>query len=347
MNKLPLSLISLFIFIFLFGGCANPLTSKEEQGLNVTFTCADNKLQLKNSYSAVNPDNLPQIKHCAEQGHAQSQYIYGNIFYNNSHLGNFIAQAVYWWTKAGKQDYGDAWYRLGLLYQQGFGFDVDNRADTAKAANYFQLGAKAGSSHAQYYLGIALYRGWGISQNQQLARQWWKKAADNGYQPALDAYTGEVAIKWYPVKNSPVWQLFNQVNNKTQAQVFTLLTNMKPYKNDAELELALAEQVHPEPPYYQMTLDMYQVLKYLPTQLNDMPTCTEFKAILTEAFSNELNSHFDSYIHTYIDETQINSALWYALQRVCIVEDNLNSKKLNSKNGKSNAKKSNKETAVK
>jgi hypothetical protein len=101
---------------------------------------------------------------------------------------------------------------------------------------------------------------------------------------------------------------------------------MKPYKNDAELELALAEQVHPEPPYYQMYLDIYQVLKHLPTQLNDMPTCIEFKAILTEAFSNELNSHFDSYIHTYIDETQINSALWYALQRVCIVEDNLNSK---------------------
>jgi hypothetical protein len=337
-----LSLIYLFTFLFLVGGCANPLTSTKNQRLNVTFTCADNKLQLANSYSAVNPDNLAQIKHCAEQGHAQSQYIYGNILYNNSHLDNVIEQAVYWWTKAGKQDYGDAWYRLGLLYEQGYDYAVAGRADIAKSAAYYQLGAKAGSSHAQYYLGIALYRGWGISQNQQLARQWWKKAADNGYQPAHDAYTGAVAIKWYPVKSSPVWQLFNLVNNKTQAQVFTMLTNMKPYKNDAELELALAEQVHPEPPYYQMTLDMYQVLKHLPMQLNDMPTCTEFKARLTEAFSNELNSHFDTYIDTYIDEAQINSALWYALQRVCIVEDNLYSKKLNSKNEKSN-----KETAVK
>jgi hypothetical protein len=313
-----LNLAYFLALTFFVSGCANPLTSTEEQRLKVTYTCADDKLQLGNSYSAVNPDNLAQIKHCAEQGHAQSQYIYGNIFYNNAHLDEVIEQAVYWWTKAGKQDYGDAWYRLGLLYVDGYGFDVNSRADTAKSAAYHQLGAKAGSSHAQYYLGIALYRGWGISQNRQLAMQWWKIAAEQGNKQAQDAYTGEVAIQWYPVENSPVWQLFNQVNNKSQAQVFSMLSNMKPYKNDAEFELALTEQVHPEPPYCQMTLDMYQVLKHLPMKLSDMPTCTEFRDILIEEFSNELTSYFDSYVDTYIDETQINSALWYALQRVCV-----------------------------
>lgn len=295
--------------------------------------CADDKPQLAHSYSTTNPTNLTQIKHCAEQGHAQSQYIYGNILYNNlynyGHIDNNLAQAVEWWTKAGQQGYGDAWYRLGLLFQQGFGDEVESRADIVKAADYFTLGANAGSSHAQYYLGIALYRGWGIAQNQPAAMKWWKKAADNGYQPAYDAYTGEVAIKWYPEKNSPIWQLFNQVNKKTKAEVFVFLTEMIPYKNDYELEQALANINYPEPQYFSMYIDIYQVLKHLPEQLVDIPSCAEFKKVLQSEFSGELNIYFDSYLESYSDDSQINSALWYAIQRVCVQVEELKTKTKN------------------
>lgn len=285
--------------------------------LSKNVTCTDNDVYLAKSYSATNPSNLAQIKNCAEQGHAQSQYIYGNVLYN-SQVENNLSQAVNWWAKAGQQGYGDAWYRLGLLFQQGFGDEVANRADVVKAADYFILGADAGSSHAQYYLGIALYRGWGIAQNQQAAMKWWKKAADNGYLPAKNAYTGLIAIKWYPEKTSPIWQLFNQVNNKTRAEVFTILTRMKPYKNDAELEQALTNVNYPEPQYFTMYIDIYQVLKHLPEQLVDMRSCAHFKTILMEEFTDELNSYFDSELDSSSDNSQINSALWYALQRVCV-----------------------------
>lgn len=300
----------------MFLGCAR------SYALSLNISCADDNLQLAQSYSATNPTNLAQIKHCAEQGHAQSQYIYGNILYNslynNGHIDNTLAQVVNWWTKAGQQGYGDAWYRLGLLFQQGFGDEVESRADIVKAADCFTLGANAGSSHAQYYLGIALYRGWGIAQNQPAAMNWWKKAADTGYQPAKNAYTGSVAIKWYPEKISPIWQLFNQVNNKSKAEVFTFLTGMIPYKNDTELEQALANVNYPEPPYFSMYLDVYQVLKHLPLWLEDMPHCAKFKKILQNEFSRELNSYFDSELDSHSNDSQINSALWYALQRVCV-----------------------------
>jgi len=282
-----------------------------------TIDCVDDELQVEKSYSNENPASITQIKACAEQGHAQSQYIYGNFFYNTAHIDNVIEQSVYWWTKAGQQNYGDAWYRLGLLYQNGYGYDDENRADVAKSAAYHQLGAIAGSKHAQYYLGIALYSGWGIKQDEKAAMYWWKVAADEGHQSALDAYTGSAAVQWYPVKNSPVWQLYNRVNNKSRADVFAILKDMLLYKSEAEVDLALAGINYPEPQYFYMNINIYQVLKYLPEQLVDMPNCGEFEKVLKREFPGELNSYFDIYIDKYIDGGQINSALWYALQRVC------------------------------
>ena len=276
--------------------------------------CDDQFSQIANSDGTT---TLSQLARCAEQGYAKAQYLYGNALYDGVHNGNEMQQAVYWWTKAGKQGYGDAWYRLGLLYEHGYGYDAESRADIAKSAAYYQLGAEAGSRHAQYYLGIALYRGWGIAQDQQAATQWWKEAADNGYQPAHDAYTGTVAIKWYPVQTSPIWQLFNHVNNRSKAEVFAVLTQMSRYRDDAERDLALAAQTYPEPPYFQMYLDSYRILKHLPRELNAVPTCGEFENLLRAEFNDELRSYFDSYIDTYTRESQINSALWYALQRVC------------------------------
>jgi len=323
-----LFLTLLILYSFVISGCVYPFSKLNAQTKkNITssssadsFTCVDNKSQLEASYSAVNPDNLVQIKSCAEQGHVQSQYIYGNIFYNNLHLRNAIEHAIYWWTEAGQQDYGDAWYRLGLLYTDGYDYDVDTRADTAKSAAYHQLGAIAGSSHAQYYLGVALYRGWGIKKDIAAAYRWWKIAAKNGNQQAHDVHVGSLPIPWYPVEHSPIWQLFNRVNNKSSADVFAILTEMLPYQSDTEVDLALAEVNYPEPPYFNMYLDIYQVLKHLPDQLVDMPSCDEFEKILQDEFSNELNIFFDPYVDAYIDEAQINSALWYALQRVCVVD---------------------------
>jgi hypothetical protein len=326
MDQQFLFLVLIFVFTLLITSSINsdvkPIITTSIQNdqpsknffTSTVFTCADNKLLLESSYSKMNPDKLPQIKYCAEQGHAESQYIYANTFYNSDHLNNEIQQAVVWWTKAGEQGYGDAWYRLGLLYQQGFDYSVENRADIVKAANYFQLGAKSGSSHAQYYLGTALYRGWGIRQDKQAAKQWWKIAAELGNKQAEDAYTNGTGILWYPVENSPVWMLFNRVNNKTRAQIFAMLTKMLPYENDTEFDLAHAKVEYPEPAYFDMYIDIYQVLKHLPEKLIDMPHCSEFKKILTDEFHDELESYFNSYKY---DEPQINSALWYALQRVC------------------------------
>jgi len=79
----------------------------------------------------------------------------------------------------------------------------------------------------------------------------------------------------------------------------------------------LANINYPEPQYFTMYIDIYQVLKHLPEQLVDMPSCAEFKKLLKSEFSGELNSFFDSYLDSYADDSQINSALWYAIQRVC------------------------------
>eukprot|EP00729_Bicosta_minor_P002196 gene2196-biopygen23796 len=72
--------------------------------------------------------------------------------------------------------------QLGVMYENGIGVKVDHD----EAVKLYQLGAKAGNSHAQCYLGLMYDRGRGVKQDNVQAFKWYRLAAEQGY--ALGQY---------------------------------------------------------------------------------------------------------------------------------------------------------------
>jgi TPR repeat protein len=70
---------------------------------------------------------------------------------------------------------------LGWLYANGFGVTQDN----AKAREWYEKGADKGHVVAMFNLGIVYRDGKGVTQDYAKAREWLEKAADKGYANAI------------------------------------------------------------------------------------------------------------------------------------------------------------------
>ena len=51
----------------------------------------------------------------------------------------------------------------------------------------YRKAAEQGNALAQYFLGVCCYDGQGVKQDSAEAEKWWRKAADQGYEPAKQA----------------------------------------------------------------------------------------------------------------------------------------------------------------
>jgi TPR repeat protein len=64
--------------------------------------------------------------------------------------------------------------------------DAYNRGDYSTALKEWQPLAEQGDANAQYNLGKLYYHGWGVPQDYGQARDWYRKAAAQGYSAPLD-----------------------------------------------------------------------------------------------------------------------------------------------------------------
>ena len=117
----------------------------------------------------------------ANLGYAPAQCCLGV----NYQIGNGVAQDVKvsneWYLKAASQGYAPAQCCLGFNYQYGLGV-----AEDVKVTNVWYL--KAG--HADIKLGFNHLNGNGfpkLSKDLVKAKQWYSKAADQGYKDAINA----------------------------------------------------------------------------------------------------------------------------------------------------------------
>lgn len=76
---------------------------------------------------------------------------------------------------AGKGN-AEAQFRLGMLYANGEGVDLDH----AKAAELMLASAKQGHTTAQTTLGWLHANGYGVEQDDERARTWYRRAAESG-----------------------------------------------------------------------------------------------------------------------------------------------------------------------
>ena len=74
-----------------------------------------------------------------------------------------------------------AQYNLGKMYYKGQGLDQSYE----RAKEYFEAAARQGYAKAQYDLGRSYVTGEGVEQSYETAREWWMKSAEQGEESAI------------------------------------------------------------------------------------------------------------------------------------------------------------------
>ncbi len=152
----------------------------------------------------------------AKQGDPQAQCLVGGAFLEGQGWGVPVnrAEAVSWLTKSAAQLYAPAQYQLGVTYEEGQG--AENNAKQAKdwfrraarqgyalaefrlgemsyeendveqTFKWFERAAYRGYCVAQYNLGVLYENGLAVEQNLVQAEYWWRKAAGQRYEDALE-----------------------------------------------------------------------------------------------------------------------------------------------------------------
>lgn len=83
--------------------------------------------------------------------------------------------------QAAEQGYAEAQFKYGQMYYNGEGVEKDD----AEAMSWFQKAAEQGLARAQYECGARYYHEGNTDKNRDKAREWLEKAAAQGYEEAI------------------------------------------------------------------------------------------------------------------------------------------------------------------
>ena len=127
---------------------------------------------------------LHWLTRAAEDGNiADAWYRVGRFHEFGEGVPEDLAQAVWCYDKAAKEQHTEALYRGGRLYELGRG--AEQHAPTA-VAMYRQAGTQ-GHGEAAYRLARAYEVGEGVRRSRYDAEKWYAKAVDNGHPEAMAA----------------------------------------------------------------------------------------------------------------------------------------------------------------
>ena len=191
-------IICLFIVILVllprkgFGDWPN-LTQEEVLELQRTAEQGDAVAQQKLGFAyqfglGVLQQNLHEAESlyqlAADQGDIQAQYFLAEM-YNDGSLGykNYAKAARLLRFAARKGDTG-AQIALGDMYEEGKGV----RQNFCEAMKLYLLAANKGNKWAQHIVGEKYEQGRCVKRNKTIAKEWYGKACDNGYQKGCDNY---------------------------------------------------------------------------------------------------------------------------------------------------------------
>ena len=139
----------------------------------------------QNGMKAYEADNytkaLSCFKQAAEQGYAEAQFKYGQMYYNGEGVEKDDAEAMSWFQKAAQQECVWAQFFCGIMY--AYGKSVPRNG--YEAMNWFLKAAEQGLARAQYECGARYYHERNTDKNRDKAREWLEKAAAQGYEEAI------------------------------------------------------------------------------------------------------------------------------------------------------------------
>ena len=120
---------------------------------------------------------LSWMKRAAEQDHPPAIYQVGVLY-----AGMVGMKSLPMVKRAAQKNWEPAIFSLGIAYSYGNGTPQDAK----RGFEIIGTLANAGNVGAQIALGHLFLKGVGTEENPQLARRWYKMAADNGSQEAVN-----------------------------------------------------------------------------------------------------------------------------------------------------------------
>lgn len=151
---------------------------------NIAFSCLLGTILIAPAMAAENLDDLSDIQllSLAQKGNAEAQYKTGDLYYyGDDEIEQDFHQARVWYEKAAQQDYADAAYSLGVMYDQGQGV----QPNVKKAFAYYQQAALQGSADGMYNLGY-IYENERHPADYHNAFLWYSQAAQLDHREALN-----------------------------------------------------------------------------------------------------------------------------------------------------------------
>jgi len=162
---------------------------------------------------------LNELEYAAKSGDADSQFNLGWRYRKGDGVTQDDREAAYWYLKAANQGHPMALNNLGMFYMNGLGdcgpdmdeayryykaaadkghkLAMNNLAgcyatgsgvdqDLRKAFELCLLAAELGDDDSQAKIGLHYLKGDGVPQNYEIGVLWLKKAAAQGYEPAIN-----------------------------------------------------------------------------------------------------------------------------------------------------------------
>ena len=114
---------------------------------------------------------------------AEAQYHVGLCFAKGTGVDKNLEKAYLWFVESAKKDYTNAIVRMADALYSGTGVGEDKAA----AAREYERGMKFGDAHSTYRLGISYENGYGFDRNLTTAHHFYAKAEEMGYRGAAEA----------------------------------------------------------------------------------------------------------------------------------------------------------------
>ena len=118
----------------------------------------------------------------AKRGDKNAQFILGVSYLDGEKIRKNVTKAIYWLELAVKNNHSEAAMRLGEVLWVGGGKVL---SDEKRALSLFELAGNLGLVKAQYLLG-SIYATDRVHGNIDLAKLWYRKAAENGDEEARE-----------------------------------------------------------------------------------------------------------------------------------------------------------------
>jgi TPR repeat protein len=185
-NKYPYAMIEMGdYYLYNFGGTGEQAKAFDYYRKAAEQDCVNEGLGLCYEFgfgTEVNEgEAFKYYLKASEDGYSRAKYNTGLCYYFGYGVKENYGEAYRWFNDAANEEHpGATWYKARMLLAgEGTSQNIEEGILLLKQA------AEADQRDAQFELGNCYLAGKGVDENEDLAMEWFEKAADNGHEKAL------------------------------------------------------------------------------------------------------------------------------------------------------------------